>query len=149
MSGYQLRRLTRDDAAALEQLYKRCGEATIASRRFLDGDDAAKFLSRNEGLVAVDSSGGVQGVASWKDAGHGRAEVTLLVADSAQGRGLGTLLGRAMFDAVRAAGFERACGAFHADNEKVRRLLARYPHKLEKHADLATFCGDLNERHEP
>lgn len=60
------------------------------------------------------------------------AEFAIVVGDPFQGRGLGTLMVRALADAARAAGIRRFAATMLSDNAAVRRLMATITERLEQ-----------------
>jgi GNAT superfamily N-acetyltransferase len=67
----------------------------------------------------------VFGLASAAPTGSGEAEFAVWVDDAWQGRGLGTLLVRAILRALTQAGTAVAIGFIQADNVPVQRLIRR------------------------
>jgi RimJ/RimL family protein N-acetyltransferase len=59
------------------------------------------------------------------------AEIAIVVADDLQGRGVGTLLGRALADAARARGVQRFTASMLPTNQAAHRLFAKISTQLE------------------
>jgi RimJ/RimL family protein N-acetyltransferase len=59
------------------------------------------------------------------------AEIAIVIADDLQGRGVGTLLGRALTDAARARGIERFTASMLPTNQAAHRLFAKISTQLQ------------------
>jgi RimJ/RimL family protein N-acetyltransferase len=59
------------------------------------------------------------------------AEIAIVIADDLQGRGVGTLLGRALADAARAHGIARFTASMLPTNRAAHRLFAKISSRLE------------------
>jgi RimJ/RimL family protein N-acetyltransferase len=85
----------------------------------------------HEALVAVDRDGTFLGVARYGCApGTAVADVAFAVADSAQGRGIGTGLARLLFGDARANGIVRLQAMTLPENAPARKLLGRMGFEL-------------------
>ena len=131
-----VRPIRRADADALLDLFERLSPRSRL-RRFLSPKPA---LSRrelayltdvdhrtHEALLAVDRAGVVVGVARYACA-RGEtavADVAFAVADTAQGRGIGTGLAQLLLDDARANGVVRLQAMTLPENRPARKLLAR------------------------
>jgi RimJ/RimL family protein N-acetyltransferase len=82
---------------------------------------------RHEALVAVDRDGALVGVARYacEPGEPDVADVAFAVADSAQGRGIGTGLARLLFAAARENGIARLQAMTLPENGPARKLLTR------------------------
>jgi RimJ/RimL family protein N-acetyltransferase len=59
------------------------------------------------------------------------AEIAIVIADDLQGRGVGTLLGRALADTARERGVERFTASMLPSNQAAHRLFAKISSRLE------------------
>jgi RimJ/RimL family protein N-acetyltransferase len=59
------------------------------------------------------------------------AEIAIVIADDLQGRGVGTLLGRALADTAQARGIERFTASMLPSNQAAHRLFAKISSRLE------------------
>jgi RimJ/RimL family protein N-acetyltransferase len=86
-------------------------------------------------LVAVlaQSPHVVVGVGRWVRCAESPqdAEIAIVIADDLQGRGVGTLLGRALADAARARGIARFTASMLPTNQAAHRLFAKISTQLE------------------
>ncbi|MGZ4493415.1 MAG: GNAT family N-acetyltransferase [Nocardioides sp.] len=92
-----VRLATVDDAAAFTTMHQRCSADTIYRRYatplpLLDERLARRLLTGGSGAAVADVEGELVGVATVSDVEDGVAEVTLLVEDGWQRRGIGTRL---------------------------------------------------------
>jgi RimJ/RimL family protein N-acetyltransferase len=139
-----LRRITAADKDALVAGLGRLSERSVYQRflapkprlttpelRYLTEVDFVDHYA----LVAVlaRSPSVVVGVGRWvrSEASPGDAEIAIVVADDLQGRGVGTLLGRALAGAARARGIERFTASMLPANQAAHRLFAKISSQLE------------------
>jgi len=124
----RVRRATADDAAAIASIYAPYVRASVVSFE-TEAPDAAEIRDRIVALgdlypwlVACDEDGAVRGYAygcafRTRPAYRFSVETTVYVADGAHGRGIGTLLYRALLALLEAQGFTQAIGAITVPNE--------------------------------
>jgi len=124
----RIRRATADDAAAIASIYAPYVRASVVSFE-TEAPDAAEIRDRIAALgdlypwlVACDEDGAVRGYAygcafRTRPAYRFSVETTVYVADGAHGRGIGTLLYRALLALLEAQGFTQAIGAITVPNE--------------------------------
>jgi RimJ/RimL family protein N-acetyltransferase len=131
-----VRPLRATDKDALLDLFERLSPRSrlrrfLAPKPSLSRRELAYFTEvdhrTHEALVAVDGNGALHGVARYA-CGPGEstvADVAFAVADSAQGRGIGTGLARLLFDDARANGIVRLQAMTLPENAPARKLLGR------------------------
>ena len=143
-SRVSIRAIDRSDADDLSDLYLSLSPASRRSR-FLGTirDDAirevARRLADEPGLVAVldepgPRDGALVGHIALLPAGADTAELAIVVADAAQGHGIGTRLVRAAADEARRLGLHRIVASTFADNARMRRLLLHAGWPVERDA---------------
>jgi RimJ/RimL family protein N-acetyltransferase len=138
----RLRPISTDDQAALGAAYQRLSPLS-RQRRFgspkarLSRRDLA-YLTDVDGIdhvawVAVDEDGDIIGVGRWvRDPERpDTAEFAIVVGDPYQGQGVGRALAERLSAEARARGVSRFTALVRADNEPVRRLVARIATRLE------------------
>jgi acyl-CoA synthetase (NDP forming)/GNAT superfamily N-acetyltransferase len=116
-----------DDAAALRNLVGRTSSRSLHLRFFSSNREVAeRFIvamargsdSDHVGVVA-EMAGALVAVASWERTGPTEAEVALLVEDSHQGQGIGTLLLEELSSRARATGITRLMADTLAGNHQM------------------------------
>ena len=144
-SAYELRPLRKTDAPALAAFYKSCGNDGLAASGNRRGD-AESFVAKHSGIVAVSPDDEILGVGAWMALDADRADVTLLISDEWQGRGVGRALAAAMFEAVRRLGFKTVSGGMRHDNAGAKKLISAYAPKWRQAKDLDHFTVTLSDR---
>lgn len=151
----RIRPIRPDDKPRLERGFARLSDESIR-RRFLAPKDHLSradlaYLTEVDGrdhvaLVAVlDSApGGLAGVGRFiRDPEHpNQAEFAIVVADDLHGHGLGSALAERLAAEARARGIRRFTATVLADNEAVRRLVARISEGLRE-GHVANGVGEL------
>ncbi len=137
MSRVHIRHLRRDETDTIEAVFaglspasrlrrfhapvRRLSPRLLAALADVDGQ-------RHVALVAETRSGRRRvpiGIARYVRESDGTAELAVAVVDRAQGRGVGATLLDHLVDHARRAGVRELHGDLLADNDAVRRLLAR------------------------
>jgi RimJ/RimL family protein N-acetyltransferase len=153
-----LRRITPEDKDALVAGLGRLSERSVYQRflapkprltaselRYLTEVDFVDHYA----LVAVlaRSPEVVVGVGRWvrSPEAPGDAEIAIVIADDLQGRGVGTLLGRALADTARARGIVRFTASMLPTNQAAHRLFAKISSRLEltRHAGVDELVAPL------
>jgi GNAT superfamily N-acetyltransferase len=148
-----LRPALADDLAAVRELHDRCSAATLR-RRYLSGGSPVEARLRRllepvggVTLLAVTSGGRVVAMASLLAEGE-LGEISVLVEDDWQRRGLGTALLRRLRTHAGRAGFAALVAHTAADNAAMLRTLRRLGHgSLDR--DGALVSVTLPARAEP
>ncbi len=127
-----IRPTTSDDAAALLDFFRARSPESLHSRffgvvgdAFLQEESVRLTRMGTEGGVSLLATAGdddVIGHASYHPSGHDRAEADFLVAESWQGRGLGTLLVGAIADAAAENGVRRIQAAVLPANHRMLQV---------------------------
>jgi RimJ/RimL family protein N-acetyltransferase len=144
----RLRPIRPDDAPRLVELYDRLSRQSAYQRFFTVlqrlPPDWARFLAavdhqRRFALVAEDGAASeptLVGVARYEPLPHDDAvELAVVVQDSWQGKGLGTLLLRELMHAAEVNGIHRFRAYVLADNRRMLHLLSRHTEVLERRRD--------------
>ena len=144
----RLRPIRPDDAPRLVELYDRLSQQTAYQRFFtvmqrLPPDWAVLLAAvdhqRRFALVAEDSTGPAAmlvGVARYEPLPESDAvELAVVVQDSWQGQGLGTLLLRELLHAAELNGIRRFRAYVLADNRRMLHLLKRHARVLAQQRD--------------
>ena len=140
----QLRRIAPEDKDTLVAGLGRLSERSVY-QRFLSPkprltSSELRYLTEVDfvdhyALVAVlaKSPDVVVGVGRWvRSVDDPRdAEIAIIIADDLQGRGVGTLLGRALADAARERSIERFTASMLPTNQAAHRLFAKISSRLE------------------
>jgi RimJ/RimL family protein N-acetyltransferase len=150
----RLRPISTDDQAALGAAYQRLSPLS-RQRRFgspkarLSRRDLA-YLTDVDGIdhvawVAVDEDGDIIGVGRWvRDPERpATAEFAIVVGDPYQGQGVGRALAERLSAEARARGVSRFTALVRADNEPVRRLVARIATRLEGSTSVQDGMSEL------
>ncbi|MGH3904889.1 MAG: GNAT family N-acetyltransferase [Pseudonocardiaceae bacterium] len=128
-----LRAATAADAPLVAALHARCSPHT-RSRRSLPTRPglSSAVLGRlvgadgSTGVLALTTDGGAAvGLANLAGADDSTAEISLMVEDAWQGRGVGTALTRKLVDMARAEQLTELVAISHADNHAMTRMLRR------------------------
>jgi GNAT superfamily N-acetyltransferase len=132
--GFQVRRATDGDRAALEAMFGRCSHQTryrrfhapvrVIPERYL----AAVLSGRPEhyALVADEPSGALVALASAHTIAPNTVEIGILVADGSQGLGLGSLLLRRIVAHARRRGVRVITAVILREQAWILRLLRAY-----------------------
>jgi GNAT superfamily N-acetyltransferase len=150
----RLRPISTDDKAALGMAYQRLSPLS-RQRRF--GSPKARLSERDlayltdvDGVdhvawVAVGDDGGIVGVGRWvRDPERpDTAEFAIVVGDPCQGQGVGRALAERLSAEARARGVSRFTALVRADNEPVRRLIARIAAQLESRGAVQDGMSEL------
>lgn len=128
----QIRPVRRDDAPALERLYRGVGAESRRSRFFSLGtqqiDQEVQRLTRDPAgdhlALVAEESGHLIGVASYERTGATEADFAVLVADECHGRGVGTLLIEQLAAGARAQGVTELTGDVLSGNTMMLRVAA-------------------------
>jgi acetyltransferase len=144
----RLRPIRPDDAPRLVELYDRLSQQSAYQRFFTVMQrlppDWARFLAavdhqRRFALVAEDAAAPtptVVSVARYEPLPDGETvELAVVVEDSWQGQGLGTLLLRELLHAAELNGLHRFRAYVLADNRRMLHLLRRHADVREQHRD--------------
>lgn len=144
----RLRPIRPDDAPRLVELYDRLSQQSAYQRFFTVMQrlppDWARFLAavdhqRRVALVAEDSAAPeptLVGVARYEPVPHDDVvELAVVVQDSWQGQGLGTLLLRELVHAAEVNGIQRFRAYVLADNRRMLHLLSRHTDVREQRRD--------------
>jgi acetyltransferase len=144
----RLRPIRPDDAPRLEELYARLSGQSAYQRFFTVMQrlppDWARFLAavdhlRRFALVAEEAAAptptlvGVARYEPWPD--HETVELAVVVQDSWQGKGLGTLLLRELLRAAERNGIHRFRAYVLADNRRMLHVLTRHTDVKERRLD--------------
>lgn len=139
-----VRHIRPDDVDRLARLHGRCSPETLY-RRFLTPvpDPIPSWLERltsvdghEQAALVAQLGDEIVGVARYHRAGHPRtAEVSILVEDAFQRRGLATLLLSALLDHADREGIDVFTAETLADNQPVRGLLAHFGFELRSTTD--------------
>nr|WP_272955055.1 GNAT family N-acetyltransferase [Kribbella shirazensis] len=92
-----------------------------------------------------ENHGRVFGVASAASMGAGTAEFAVWVDDAWQGHGVGTLLTKALFEALGRAGIRTAIGIAEPGNPAVRRMISKAAQRysINAHDDVLVISVPL------
>jgi acyl-CoA synthetase (NDP forming)/GNAT superfamily N-acetyltransferase len=143
-----IRPVAEEDRAELIALHDRIGDENVRLRFFSLNRAAAHSYAERlcqpsdpEGRIALTGWVGDQlvAVASAEPIEPGSAEVSFLVADSAHGLGLGTLLLEHLAAAARDRHIGRLTAEVLTDNFAMLRVLADAGFDLDRHADLGVI----------
>ena len=129
-----VRAIAPGDREALARAFRRLSPAS-RHRRFLmpksslstaELDDLTDVdHRRHEAILAVDGHGRIIGMARYAPLAALEADFAIVVADEAQGRGLGTSIAYRLLAAAAANGLTRLRASTLADNHPARALLRR------------------------
>jgi protein lysine acetyltransferase len=150
----RLRPISTDDKTALGMAYQRLSPLS-RQRRF--GSPKARLSERDlayltdvDGVdhvawVAVGDDGGIVGVGRWvRDRERpDTAEFAIVVGDPYQGQGIGRALAERLSAEARARGVSHFTALVQADNEPVRRLIARIAAQLEGRSAVQDGMSEL------
>lgn len=138
----RIRPIRRDDKALLSRGLVHLSEASVQQRflapkpRFTAGE--LRYLTEVDGhdhvaLIAEDGCGGLLGVGRFVRIAEdpAAAEVAIVVGDSFQGRGVGTLLGQRLADEAARRGVRRFTATMLSENRAAHALMAKLTERLE------------------
>ena len=128
-----LRLLEPSDEALIRGFYNRLSFETVY-KRFMSpivppANNVVRMLMNidhcgREALIAIDGEG-IAGVARYAPFGANGHDVAIVIADSWQGRGLGTMLMRRLGHIARARGIKSFHATLLAENRGAKRFLQR------------------------
>jgi RimJ/RimL family protein N-acetyltransferase len=152
----RLRPIRPDDAGALTALYDRLSPESAYQRFFTMmrrlPRDWARVLAnvdhdRRAAIVAAGPDGELVGVARYAwDAGADEAEIAVVVQDAWQGRGLGTILLRALLAHADGRGISRFRAYVLADNHRMLRLIGKLGLVAQRSLDRGVVSLHLTRR---
>ncbi len=152
-----VRAIKGEDEPALKIFHESLSSETLryrffTSRRHFRHVEMAKFAQidyeQEMAFVAENKAGEILGeVRTWTDADQVQAEFSVLVADNAQGIGLGSALMNKMIDHCKEQGTKEMMGTVLADNRPMLRLSKKlgFVTQKTKGAEVVEIVLPLNE----
>lgn len=148
-----VRSVRREDAGGLSALFSGLSDRSVVLRFFGPHHPSQSEIERMTNLsgadaaaLVVERSGVIVAVAEYDRApGRDEAEVAFVVADSFQGRGIGTLLLEFLADLARAHGIKRFVADTLSENHKMIAVLreAGFARQYERSAEVLRVVLDI------
>jgi phosphinothricin acetyltransferase len=151
---FSSRRATPEDAEAIARIYNEGIADRVATfeTRLRSAEDVRAWFDSVHPIVVVEGDGEIVAFAATfsyrpRECYAGIAEVSLYVARSARGRGIGGVAMTALIDAAEKAGFWKLLSRVFVENHASRKLIRKFGFRevgvYEKHAQLDGVWRDV------